>query len=265
MPTISCSRKKFERMLELMTVDGLLPYVGFKLDGNQITSVQFDKNAVTGAKVMVVGEFDGFESSEQLVFGLDAAKTLGYFKNLKGDDALNVDISDAYITFRCGNKTIKTDRLEVAAIETYEASSPCKMEGFLPVFKKGTIATATHCAIDASVLSDMVSDTKALDQKQYHMQFEADNVFRYEAKGGSSKRGNDSISSLITDASVEGPAVTAVVSSAIPEISKLLKGAIEIHLAETQSDGVFPVWFKMKDDWMTIGYLVPTIEINDEG
>ena len=113
------------------------------------------------------------------------------------------------------------------------------------------------------MLQEMVKDTKLVDQKQYKMSFEAPNTFKYEASGGSSKRGNDTIEALITDASVEGVKVEAMVKAAIPEIVNLFRGAVEIHLYSDDKD-VFPVWFKMVDDWMKVGYYIPTIDEGDE-
>jgi len=267
MTTINCDKKKFQQMLEFMTVGGLLPRVGFDIykDGS-IRCVQFDKNGATGAKIVASGVFTGFEVdlAEKESVAMDANKILEYLKTLKGDDALKIELSDVYITLMSGNKKIKTDRLDVNAIESYAEKTPFIMgDDFVATHKKGTIVPNTRCSIEASVLQEMVKDTKLVDQKQYKMSFEAPNVFRYGASGGSSKRGNDTIEALITDASVEGEKVDAMVKAAVPEIVNLFRGAVEIHLYSDGKD-VFPVWFKMVDDWMKVGYYIPTIDESEE-
>lgn len=159
-----------------------------------------------------------------------------------------------------GNKKIKTDRLDVNTLDSYSENTPFVMgEDFIAMHKKGTISPNTHCSVESSVLKEMVKDTKLVDQKQYKMSFEAPDVFKYGASGGSSKRGNDSIEALITDASVEGENIEVSVKAAIPEIVNLFRGVVEIHL---YSDGktVFPLWFKMVDDWMKVGYYIPAID-----
>lgn len=270
MTTITCDKKKFQRMLEFMTIGGLLPQVGLNVftDGS-VRCVQFDKNSSCGAKVIAVGFFEGFNSGEEnmekMSIAMNAEKVLEYLKTLKGDDVLQIEVQEAYLIFRSGGKKITTDRLDVKTLDTYVEKPPFNMDmkNFLPLYKKGTIETSTHCYVESNVLRDMVKDTKAVDQKQYKMSFESPNVLKYEARGSNSKRGNDSIEALITDAIVEGDSVEAIVSAAIPEIADLFGGAVEIHIAHEEKD-VFPIWFKMIDDWMKIGYFIPTIDLSVE-
>ena len=268
MAIITCEKKKFQSMLEYMTIGGLLPTVGLDVfkDGS-IRCVQFDKNSSCGAKVVAVGVFDGFTIDgveEKDSIAMNAEKVLGYLKTLKGDENLHIEINDTHIFFRSGSKKITTDRLDIDSIDTYMKATPFKMaDNYLPTYKKGTINPTTCCSVESTILREMVGDTKAVDQKHYKMSFASPNVFKYEASGGNSKRGNDSIENTVTDVSIEGENVEATISAAVPEIANLMNGAIEMHIAHDGKD-VFPVWFKMVGEWMKIGYMIPTIDISDE-